>query len=456
MAHDYRPTDVSRRSLLRGAAGGLFGAALLGSTPLLTACGSGSGSGGNAKELVFWNFYGPNPDGNAQSKWFTDLVDKWNADNEVKIKLHYLPVSEYLGGTALQTAFSSGAGPDIFIISPGDFLRYYNGGVLTDLTPHLASGAQADFADGVLDTRTVDGKVYGLPMEIEPLAMYYSVDAYEKAGLSEADLPKTWDQLLDVGRKLTSDKRFGVLFETAPGYYQNFTWYPFMWMGGAAAVGADGKSGFDNDAVHKALGLWQSAVKNGISPKKPQGDGAGNAVANLASGFCAMQQTGIWSISQLETDAKDFKYGVFPLPTPTGGTYTTDMGGWAFCANAKGANPEAAAKFITWALGSTDADGVERMRQWNTVVKTNVPSRKSVKEAATKAGAFEKPALKTFMEQVAPGGRAEPRYTPEVYKAISDAIQATMLGGAVPATAAAEASAKIDAFLSGYKGAPII
>ena len=74
----------------------------------------------------------------------------------------------------------------------------------------------------------------------------------------------------------------------------------------------------------------------------------------------------------------------------------------------------------------------------------------------TKAGAFEKPALKTFMEQVAPGGRAEPRYTPEVYKAISDAIQATMLGGAVPATAAAEASAKIDAFLSGYKGAPII
>ncbi|MDI1463136.1 sugar ABC transporter substrate-binding protein [Catellatospora sp. KI3] len=454
MAYDNQPGAISRRSMLRA---GLLGATLLGSgVPLLSACGSGDQGSGDAKELVFWNFYGPNPDGNAQSKWFEDLAAKWNANNDVKIKLHYLPVSEYLGGTALQTAFSSGAGPDIFIISPGDFLRYYNGGVLTDLTPHLGAGAKDDFVDGVLDTRTVEGKVFGLPMEIEPLAMYYSTDAFEKAGLSEGDLPKTWDQLLDVGRKLTDDKRFGLLFETAPGYYQNFTWYPFMWQGGAAAVGPDGKSGFNSDAVHKALGLWGDAVKNGIAPKKTQGDGGGNAVANLASGFCAMQQTGIWSVSQLETDAKDFRYGVFPLPTPTGGTYTTDMGGWAFCANAKGGNPQAAAKFIAWALGSTDAEGVERMRQWNTVVKTNMPSRKSVKEAATKAGAFEKPALKTFMEQVVPGGRAEPRYTPEVYKAISDAIQATMLGGAVPATAAADAAGKIDAFLSGYKGAAIL
>ncbi|MFG2058376.1 ABC transporter substrate-binding protein [Micromonospora sp. NPDC048930] len=450
------PAQLSRRSLLRGIGGGLVGATLLGATPLLSACGSDSGGGGDAKELTFWNFYGPNPDGNPQSKWFVDLVDTWNKNNDVKIKLHYLPVTEYLGGTALQTAFSSGKGPDIFIISPGDFLRYYNGGVLTDLTPHLGADAIADFSDGVLDTRKVDGKVFGLPMEVEPLAMYYSVDAFEKAGLSEGDLPKTWDALLDVAGKLTNPKRFGVMFETAPGYYQNFTWYPFMWMGGASAIPEDGKPGFNTDAVHKALGLWQDAVKSGAAPKKTKAEGGGNLPAHLGAGYCAMQQSGIWSVSQMETDAKNVKYGVFPLPTPAGGTYTTDMGGWAFVANAKGGNPAAAAKFIAWALGSTDADGVERMRQWNTVVKTNIPARKSVKDAATKAGAFEKPALKIFMEQVAPGGRGEPRYTPEVYKAVSDAIQATMLNGANPAQAAADAAGKIDTFLKGYKGAPIL
>ena len=65
-----------------------------------------------------------------------------------------------------------------------------------------------------------------------------------------------------------------------------------------------------------------------------------------------------------------------PLPIPNGGKAATDMGGWAFVANSKGKNPEAAAKFIAWALGSTDAEGVQRQLQWNTVVKTNVPPRR--------------------------------------------------------------------------------
>ncbi|MEO3806348.1 sugar ABC transporter substrate-binding protein [Nonomuraea sp. B1E8] len=443
---------VTRRSLLRG------GAVMLGSAvaaPLLSACGGGD-QGGNPKELTFWNFYGPNPQADAQSKWFTDLVAEWNANNDVKVKLHYLPGPEYLAGRALQTAFSAGQGPDIFLLSPGDFLRYHNGGVLTDLTPYLKTDQIADFADGALDTRKVDGKIYGLPMEREPLAVFYSVDAFEQAKLSEGDLPTTWGQLLDVAGKLTSKDRFGLLFETIPGYYQNFTWYPFMWMAGGSAVPENGGPGFDSPAVHKALKLWQDSVTGKMSPRKPQGDGGNDTPANLGSGFVAMQQTGIWGVSQLAQNKKDFEYGVFPLPVPEGGTYTTSVGGWAFVANAKGANPEAAARFIAWALGGNDAEGIERGRRWNTVVKTNLPARTSVQEAARSAGAFDDPALKVFLEKVVPGSRGEPRYTPEVYKAVSDAIQAAQLGGADPAKAAADAAAKIGTFLKGYKGAAML
>ena len=45
---------------------------------------------------------------------------------------------------------------------------------------------------------------------------------------------------------------------------------------------------------------------------------------------------------------------------------------------------------------------------------------------------------------------------PPVYKAISDAIQACQLNGQDPAQAAQAASDQIDAFLAGYKGAPIL
>jgi Bacterial extracellular solute-binding protein len=44
----------------------------------------------------------------------------------------------------------------------------------------------------LMETRIVGGKIYGLPMEVESMAMYYSVKALQKAGLSEANIPKTW------------------------------------------------------------------------------------------------------------------------------------------------------------------------------------------------------------------------------------------------------------------------
>ena len=161
-------------------------------------------------------------------------------------------------------------------------------------------------------------------------------------------------------------------------------------------------------------------------------------------------------MAELAQQQKKLDYGVFPLPTPPGGRPSTDMGGWAFVANAKGRNPDAAAKFVAWALGSMDTAGVERARQWNTVAKSNLPARKSVKDAADAHGAFDKGQLKTFLTDVLPGGRAEPRYTPEVYKAISDALQACQLNGADPAKAAADANTRITTFLKTYKGAPIL
>ena len=107
----------------------------------------------------------------------------------------------------------------------------------------LEDKARADFPDAILGNRMVGGKIYGIPMEVEPMAMYYSVAAFEEAGITE--VPKTWDELLVTAKKLTNEKRFGVLFETTPGYYQNFTWYPFLWHGGGEFQTAEGKSAAD-------------------------------------------------------------------------------------------------------------------------------------------------------------------------------------------------------------------
>jgi multiple sugar transport system substrate-binding protein len=410
-----------------------------------------------AQTLTFWQFYSPGGTVATQDQWFADMVASWNGQNETQVELQFIPVADYLGGAVLPTAFASGEGPDIFIISPGDFLRYANGGVLTDLTPYMEQAAIDDFYPGVIASRMVDGKVYALPMEVEPMAMYYSVEAFESAGLTEADVPQTWEQLLAVAEQLTTDERFGVLFETGPGYYQNFTWYPFMWQGGGDFVGEDGKTSLMREqGTIDALKLWQDAVNMGVAPRDMLGNGGGDIGGNLVAGYCAMQNVGIWALSDLKVNYPDYQFGVFKLPLPPGGTYTTDLGGWAFCANAEGQNPEVAAQFCVWALGSMEADSIQRVTDWCTKAKADMPPRASVLENPDAVAAYAEGGLKVFAEEILPGGRAEPRLPPEVYQAVSDAIQAAQLGGEDPEAAANTAAETIETFLATYEGVAIL
>lgn len=436
-------SGLSRRQVLLGGAG----AAAMSALPF------GSLAHAAGEPLHFWNFYAPGGDVKSQVNWFMQMADAWNAQSDTKVQLDYVPNQDYMNGSKLSTAFASGEGPDVFLISPGDFLRYYNGGVLLDLTPYITAEAQADFPKDVIASRQVDGKIYGIPMELEPMAFYYSVKAFEDAGLNENDVPKTWDELLEVGKKLTTSDRYGLLFETQPGYYQNFTWYPFMWQGGGEFQTADGKSAFNSPAVVAALKLWQDAVNSGAAPRQAQGQG-GDLVANMVAGYCAIQNCGIWGISAMENNAKDFPYGIFKLPVPAGGKYATVGGGWAFVANAKGKNPEAAGKFIAWALASMAPDSIQRGVDWCTVAKSDMPTRTSVLKAG--GDAFTKGNLGVFANDILPGTRGEPRLPPEVYKIISDAIQQTQRGGADCEATAAAASQQLDAFLANYHGAPML
>ncbi len=444
MTKSWLAGGVSRRTVLKGAAA--LGAASL--------AGISGATHAAATELRFLQPYAPGGDVPPSRDWFVKTIADWNASQEEQITLDYLPWPDYTDGTKLPTAFASGQGPDIFIISPGDFLRYYNGGVLTDLTPFIEPDAQADFPDSVIANRKVDGKIYGIPMEVEPMAFYYSVKAFEEAGLNENDVPTTWDELLELGKKLTTKDRYGLEFATQPGYYQNFTWYPFMWQGGGELQGADGKSAFNSPATVAALKLWQDAVNSGAAPRQCLGQGGNDIAANLGTGYCAMQNVGIWGISAMAANAPDVPYGIFKLPVPAGGNYVTVGGGWAFVANAMGKNPDAAARFIAWALGSMAPDSVQRVVDWCTVAKSDMPPRNSALTAGS--AAFNAGMLGTFTQQIHSGTRAEPRVPPEAYKIVSDAIQSTMLGGVDPNKAAEEASAQLDAFLASYSGAPLL
>jgi multiple sugar transport system substrate-binding protein len=100
------------------------------------------------------------------------------------------------------------------------------------------------------------------------------------------------------------------------------------------------------------------------------------------------------------------------------------------------------------------AGSTGRIVDWCTKAKSDMPPTTSALDAGK--AAFESGFLKIFTDEIYPGARAEPRMPPPVYKAISDAVQSCQLNSQDPAQAAKAASDQIDAFLSGYKGAPIL
>lgn len=443
-------TGMTRRGLLAAGAAGATAA-------VTSGCG-GSASADDGGPLKFWNFYAPqtseNPALEAQSKWFTALVKKWNRTHKRQIELLYIPPPTYQNGSKLPTAFAAGVGPDIFLASPGDFLRYYNGGVLADLTPYVDKAAVDDYHPDTLASRMVGGKVYALPMEVEPLVVFYDKKVWEKAGLSEGDIPTTWDRMLDVGEKLTTKSRAGLVLKTLPGYLQNFLWYSWMWMGGGDVLDRHGAVTVDSRPVRQALQLWQDAVRSGITPATaPAGD---EMVDGFKAGRGGMWHSGIWEIASLKAYAPEVDYGMFKHPLPPGGKYTTALGGWSFCANAKGRDPEAAAEFCGWALGSMEDECVDRVTDWSIVAKRDIAPRKSALRLGTERGGYDDWAMKYMKDEVFPAGRPEPRYPPVVYKAMSDAIQGSMLAGRDVAEEASRAAQSVEAYVRSYKGASLI
>jgi multiple sugar transport system substrate-binding protein len=411
---------------------------------LLAACGGGDdgggggGGGGNGPvTLQFWKFVAETDD-----PAIKEAVSRWNRENpETKVDFSTFPADQYVA-TKLTTAFASGKGPDIFWISPGTFINYVNQKI-PEPVDDMVDTEQYD--DAAITAVSVDGQMYALPFEQEPVALYYRKDILEKEGIRP---PTNWDELLSAAQALTTDKRKGIVIEPASGPYQNFTWYPFLWSAGGEVVNADSTaSALNTPEAASAFELWGTLVREGYAPNKTQDITA--EIAPLGNGSAAMQVCGFWAIGQMKANFKDVDYGVVPIPAPAGRDPVTVYGGWTQMINSQGENVDRAKEFTKWLW----IENQEFPRTWACENSTKFSPRAPVNEACEDV--FSKPPYSTFRDEVLPLARAEPRYPDQVVKAVGDGLQAAMFSGQSGEEAAALASEAIDNFLSSYNGAPL-
>jgi len=392
-----------------------------------------------AGTLKFWTFDYP-PE---QLKLYQDYVAEWNKTHSMQVEFQQFPFAHYWD--QLTTSLATGDMPDVFLMSPSDWRRYAEGGLALVLDSYLPDYLKQDLLPASLDAVTYKGHIVSLPFEMEPVVLWYNKTVLKDQGV---EVPKSWEELVAAAKKLTTSDRFGILLPTTPGGYQNFVFYPFLWLAGGEVTDKDlTKALIDTPEAAKAFDLWGTLIRNGYAP--PTSSGADPVDERFPHGKGAMFVSGYWVWGVLQANYPDFikDLGVAPIPPPEpGGKLVTVYGGWTVMVYSKTAHPKEATDFAINMFGAKD---IARNLLWSTKYATKLSPRKSVIQAS--ADFYKQFPHDVFANQIFPTARAELALPPEVAKALQEALQDVMFNKVSGKDAAATCAQKIDAYLATRK-----
>jgi multiple sugar transport system substrate-binding protein len=277
--------------------------------------------------------------GDAETDAVTDAVAAWSQDSGVTAEVQVasdLPQQ-------LSQGFAAGSPPDLFYLSPDAIAGYAANGSLQPYGDLVANAD--DFYPSLVENFTIDDTFYCAPKDFSTLALVINTELWESAGLTEADLPTTWDELADVAKTLTTGDQVGLALSNE---YQRLG--VFMAEAGGGLV-VDGEPVADSAGSVEALEYVQTHLK----------DGTFAYAADLGSGWggeafgkeqAAMVVEGNWITGALSTDFPDVDYQVAELPAGPAGKGTLQFTNcWGMAADSP--NQEAALDLVEH-LTSTD------------------------------------------------------------------------------------------------------
>ena len=326
-----------QRRILRPVAGIAAAAAVL----ALTACGSGfsgapqaSGSPGalTSSKDPLTVLIGSS--GDAETTAVKAAVAAWSKSSGTKATVQAasdLPQQ-------LSQGFASGKPADVFYLGSDTFAGYAKKGSLLAYGNRLSN--KDAYYPSLVKSFTYDGAFTCAPKDFSTLALEIDTDAWKKAGLTDADLPTTWDQLASVAKKLTTGKQTGLVTSNE---YQRLG--AFMTQAGGNLTNDDNtEATADSAANEKALTYVQQGLKDGWW-KFTKDVGAGWGGEAFGKGQAAMTIEGNWITGAMTSDFPDVHYRVAPLPAGPAGKGTLQFTNcWGIAADSP--NQTAALKLV--------------------------------------------------------------------------------------------------------------
>ncbi|WP_425335008.1 ABC transporter substrate-binding protein [Nostoc punctiforme] len=365
---------------------------------------------------------------------FDKLVDKFNQTHtDIQVE------SIFVGQPQLPkilTAVVGNASPDILSFDPQLTGQFMELGAIRPLDKWLDKfPLKSEISPNLWEELKLDGHLWSIPISTSNVGIFYRPKLFQAAGITQ--IPKTWEELREVAKKLTIDRngdnrpeQYGMLLPLGKGEWTVFSWFPFLLSAGGEIV-TNNHPNLTNPGAIAALQFWQDLLKDGSatlsSPERGYEEDA------FIAGRVAMQITGPWTyIMKSNVD-----FNVFPIPASVKAATVTGTGNM-YLMKSTPEREQAALKFLEYVLSE------EFQTEWSIGTGFLPVNIKSAQSQAYQEILQQKPVLKVFIDQMPVSGSRPiiPGYS-RLSESLGRAIEATMLG-ASPETALKQAQANLD------------
>jgi multiple sugar transport system substrate-binding protein len=309
---------------------------------------------------------------------------------QYRVRFVHVPGDPYW--TKLKIMFAGGVPPDVMYMGGGYMHELAAAGLLMDVREHPpvpdAPLDLSEFVPEALASYTYDGRLYGIPRDIAPMAMYYNKDLFDAAGVAYPSDDWTREDYVRIAQQLTKPElhQFGCQIRI----WENEL-LPALWQSGARLL--------DDTRTHPVIDspeaiaacrfLQDLQYKQRVAPTPQQQAG----IPLFNQGKVAMMLGGYWEAPNFRT--LSFRWGVVRLPRAK--VRADMMSGTAYSIAKATRDPEGAWRLAVFMSSAA----VQRQIAMDGLA---VPARTNV---LTQADLDRDPVLTTFLRCV-PESRSPP------------------------------------------------
>lgn len=248
-----------------------------------------------------------------------ELVDAYMEENpNVQITTTYAPTDEYQATT--RTQLSSGTGPDVFTVWPGDG----NPMALNEIAP---AGYLADLSDEswvgqapepIQRVSEYEGQTHIMVPAQGVIGVVYNTAIFDDLGL---DVPETWSEFVEVAEAIDEEGLAPIGLGNATDWQTQLLLYALV----PSTVYADnpefnedrreGAVSFADSGWAEAMEMYTSLEEQGLFQDDPLGTTYEEVLQLLADGEAAMSvQVSAALGGVVEAGGNEDDFAIFPLP----------------------------------------------------------------------------------------------------------------------------------------------